>query len=64
MKKFTNHIKNGIKTPDEIYYSENSIHYIFIKKIDDFIGENLIIYLKKTNGDGFIILLIQFQIKD
>lgn len=55
MKNYTNHIQKGIKLPDFIYYSENSSYYILIKKFDDFIGENLILYIKKTNVDGFII---------
>ena len=55
MKKYVKEIIESIKTPNEIYYSENSIHYLFIKKFENFIGENLIAYVKKTNGDCFII---------
>jgi len=55
MKNYTNLILKGIELPDFIYYSENSSYYILIKKYDDFKGENLILYIKKTNGDGFII---------
>ncbi len=55
MKNYTNLIQKGIELPDFIYYSANSSYYILIKKFDDFIGENLILYIKKTNGDGFII---------
>ena len=55
MKNYLKEIIESIKTPDEIYYSENSLHYIFIKKYNNFIGENLIAYIKKTNGEGFII---------
>ena len=55
LKPYYDQVLRVIEDPDEVYYSENSSFYIFNAKLKEFIAENLILYIKKTNGDAFVI---------
>ena len=55
LKESKEYLMKTVRTPDNIFYNEFTNQYIFIKEFDTFITDNLLIYIKKLNGEGFII---------
>ena len=45
----------SVKNPDYLFFSELTNQYICIKDFESFVSDNLVVYIKKNDNEGFII---------
>lgn len=55
MGDYKNELIDTIQNPDEIFFSDFTDQYIFVKNFKEFITDNLFIYLKIQQQDTYVI---------
>ncbi len=55
MKAHRDLVVDCIQTPNEIFYSPNTDHHILVLHTPEFLTNALVVYVKKTEEDAFVI---------